>query len=307
MIERRKLGRTGLDVSSIGFGTVSLGVDYGIGVPGQFGRPPDEESVLLLRRAASLGIALYDTAPAYGHSERILGTALGSDARCVFATKVTLPPSGDPRAAIALSLERSCSALQRDRLDVVQVHNATVEVLRGGALLDALEEARARGRLRFIGASVYAEDEALAAIECGRVDVLQVAYNLLDQRMAARVFPAAQRAGVAILVRSAFLKGALTDKAVHLPAALAELRHAVDRARAVLGVDWSRLPEMALRFCLSHAAISTVLVGARTVDELDTAVAAAEAGPLPPALVAEMAALALSDDNLLNPSKWPSV
>jgi aryl-alcohol dehydrogenase-like predicted oxidoreductase len=307
VIERRLLGRTGLAVSSIGFGTVSLGVDYGIAAPGEFGRPPDEESVALLRRAAALGVALYDTAPAYGQSERILGTALGADAACVFATKVTVPREQDLRASIDTSLDRSCAALGRESLDVVQIHNATVESLRGGALLDTLEEARARGKLRFIGASVYTEDEALAAIECGRVDVLQVAYNLLDQRMAQRVFPAARRANVGVLVRSAFLKGALTDKAAHLPAALAELRRAADRARATLGVGWSRLPEMALRFCLSAPAVSTALFGARTSEELEMAVAAAEAGPLPASLLEQLAAVALSDDNLLNPAKWPPV
>ncbi len=297
MIELRNLGRTGLRVSSIGFGTVSLGLDYGIAAPGEFGRPPDEDSLALLRRAFSAGVTLYDTAPAYGESERLLGIALGEGA--VVATKVTI---GDE---VAQSLARSCSRLDRPQLDLVQIHNATVEILRGGRLLDGLEEARARGQLRFIGASVYSEEQALAAIESGRIDVLQVAFSLLDQRMAARVLPAAEAAGVGVLVRSAFLKGALTAKAAHLPPPLAPLQRAAERARDALGVDWAGLPQMALRFCLSHRAISTVLFGARTDGELDAALDAAQAGPLPPSLLEKTAALALSDDNLLNPSKWP--
>jgi aryl-alcohol dehydrogenase-like predicted oxidoreductase len=296
VIASRILGRTGLSVSPIGFGTVSLGVEYGI-APGQFGRPPDDDSIALLRRAFDRGVTLYDTAPAYGESERLLGQAL--DQRAVIATKVTVGHD------VAASVEESVARLMREHLDVVQIHNATVAILRGGRLLDTLEEARARGQLRHIGASVYTEEEALAAIESKRIDVLQVAYSLLDQRMAARVFPAAQAAGVGILVRSAFLKGALTEKAAHLPDSLAPLRAAAERALAVLGTDWAGLPQLALRFCLSHSAISSVLFGARTSAELDAALAAAQAGPLPPVLLREAASLALSDDNLLNPAKWP--
>ena len=297
MIAERTLGRTGLRVSSIGFGTVSLGVDYGIEAPGQFGRPSDAESIALLQRSFARGISLYDTAPAYGESERLLGAALHGKA--VVATKVTIGTD------VEASLDRSCALLERAQLELVQIHNATVDHLRDNELLDALARARARGRLRFIGASVYSEQEALAAIDSGRIDVLQVAYNLLDQRMAARVFPAAEAAGVGILVRSAFLKGALTEKAAHLPNALADLRRAAERARDTFGVDWVGLPQMALRFCLSQPAVSSVLFGARTADELDAAVASAEAGPLPSDLLARTASLALSDDSLLNPAKWP--
>ena len=307
MIAARPLGRTGITVSSVGFGTVSLGVDYGITAPGQFGRPQNDQSIALLRRAAAAGVSLYDTAPAYGESERIVGAALADDAACVFATKISPPTGADIRGAVASSLERSCAALRRERLDVVQIHNATVAILRDGALLDLLEEARTRGTVRFIGASVYSEEEALAAIECGRIDVLQVAYNLLDQRMAARVFPAAQRAGVALLVRSAFLKGALTEKAEHLPDALAEVRRAANRARELLGIDWSGLSRMAMRFCLSHPAVSTVLFGARTVEEVEATLSAAAAGPLPAAMLSQLSAIALTDDRLLNPAKWPPV
>jgi aryl-alcohol dehydrogenase-like predicted oxidoreductase len=293
----RTLGRTGLHVSAVGFGTVSLGVDYGIAAPGQFGKPPDNEAVSLLRAAFARGVTLYDTAPAYGESERLLGDAL--DARGVIATKVTIGVD------VPASLERSRRLLRRDCLDVVQIHNATVEILRGGPLLDELERARAAGKLRFIGASVYTEAEALAAIESGRIDVLQVAFSLLDQRMAARVLPAAAAAGVGVLVRSAYLKGALTEKAPHLPEALAPLKEAIQTVRAKLGVDWGSLTATALRFCLSQPVVSSVLVGVRTAAELDAALTAAAEGPLSAAQLAETPALALDDERWINPAKWP--
>jgi aryl-alcohol dehydrogenase-like predicted oxidoreductase len=292
----RTLGRTGLQVSAIGFGTVSLGIDYGIAAPGEFGRPSDGASIAVLRSALARGVTFYDTAPAYGESERLLGEALGPEA--VIATKITVGEDVDR------SLARSRERLKRPP-EIVQIHNATVEILREGRLLSSLAAARDRGAFRFIGASVYTEAEALAAIECG-VDVLQVAYNLLDQRMAARVFPAAQKAGVGVLVRSAFLKGALTEKAAHLPDSLRELRDAADRARRTLGVDWQGLPQVALRFCLSHPAISTVLFGARTASELEAALAALAEGPLPADALERCGGLALTDDRLLNPARWPS-
>ncbi|MCU1279436.1 MAG: oxidoreductase, aldo/keto reductase family [bacterium] len=315
MIGARPLGATGVQVSPVGFGTVSLGVDYGIAAPGAFGRPADEQAVAALRHAAGRGITFYDTAPAYGEAERLVGAALGDDDALVVATKLTVPKGADGtllrdaelERAVNESLARSQAALRRSTLDVVQIHNATVALLQDGdgGVLAFLEAARARGIVRLVGASVYSEEEALAAIHSRRIQVLQVAYNLLDQRMARRVFPEAQAAGVGVVVRSAFLKGALTDKAVYLPAALAALREAVDRARTALGVDWAALPQVALRFCLSHPAVSTVLVGARTTAELDTALDAAEQGPLAAAALEAARAVAVDDDALVNPSRWP--
>jgi len=308
----RTLGRTGLRVSVIALGTVSLGVDYGIKVPGEFGRPTKSEAIRLLQQAADAGINLFDTAPAYGESELLVGQALGSQPECYVATKVSIPrdTNGIPmhgtqlRQAVQSSLESSLRALRREVLDIVQIHNATVEVIARGEMAQALLDARQHGKLRFLGASVYTEAEASAVIEAGCFDVLQVPYNLLDQRMARRVFPAAQQAGVGILVRSAFLKGALTAKAQWLPPDLAELREAVEQAKDVLAGSWQALPEMALRFCLSAPQMATVLVGVRTLSELRQALKAAEAGPLQAELLSRVPVLALREERLLNPSYW---
>ena len=89
----RALGRTGLTVSALSLGTVSLGVDYGIAAPGGFGRPAEDEAIRLVRAAIDCGVTLIDTAPAYGDSERIVGRAAGRDPRVIVATKVN-PPTG---------------------------------------------------------------------------------------------------------------------------------------------------------------------------------------------------------------------
>jgi aryl-alcohol dehydrogenase-like predicted oxidoreductase len=307
------LGRTGLQVSAVAVGTVSLGVDrYGIEVPGEFGWPGEQNAVNLIRQAVDQGINLFDTAPAYGESERLLGQALTGSLAYV-ATKVAVPKDRDnhlltgtalPRA-IMESVDASLRNLGREALDIVQIHNATVEVIDQGEMALVLMEARDRGKIRALGASVYTEAEALAAIRAGCFEVLQVPYNLLDQEMAGRVFPAAARQGVGLMVRSAFLKGVLSAKAQWLPPEMARLRQAAESLRDTLEVPWEALPETALRFCLSAPEVATVLVGLRTVEELDAALQAAARGPLPEALMTRTPGLALTDRHLVNPSYWP--
>jgi aryl-alcohol dehydrogenase-like predicted oxidoreductase len=301
----RPLGKTNLRVSGVSLGTVELGVQYGIAVPGDFGRPPEDDAVRLLAEAADAGINFFDTAPGYGESERLLGQALGRRADCFFATKVSVPRAGNVRAAIESSIESSLKTLRRDAIDVVQIHNATLEVLRQGELAAILQDARQRGIVRFLGASVYTEDEALAVLEDDRFDVLQVAFNILDQRMAAHVFPAARRAGVGVLVRSAFLKGVLTDKAWHLPPELSVLQSAAEKVKDAVAGSWDAMPEVALRFCLSAPEVGTVLVGARTRMELQQALKAESQGPLSAEILETARGLALADERLLNPSTWP--
>jgi aryl-alcohol dehydrogenase-like predicted oxidoreductase len=304
----RALGLTGLTVSALSLGTVSLGVDYGIEAPGDFGRPDEAEAIRLLQAAVDRGITLIDTAPAYGESERLIGLALAGDSRVVIATKVTVPSdpvaSGFSRTVFA-SIETSLKALKRDVLDIVQIHNATREMIADGAVTDALLDAQRRGLVLAIGASAYREDAALAVIGAGAFTVLQVAFSALDQRMARAVLPAAEAAGVGVIVRSALLKGALTPKAQWLPDSLAPLREAAVLARDTLaGGAWDRLPEAAMRFCLSAPRVASVLTGARTMAELDAACAAEAAGPLDPSALAAAARLALTDERWLDPSTW---
>ncbi|MBC8095872.1 MAG: aldo/keto reductase, partial [Akkermansiaceae bacterium] len=211
----RTLGRTGLRVSEISLGTVSLGADYGLPAPGEFGRPERRDAVRVIHEAAEAGINLFDTAPAYGEAEALLGEALARRDDCFVATKVSLPSktSAVPlRDQIMASLEKSLRAVRREALDLVQIHNATVEVLQAGDVLRILDDARRAGKLRFVGVSIYTDEEALAAIQTNAVDMIQIGYSILDQRKAKTVLPVARRHNVGILTRSALLKGVLSAK-----------------------------------------------------------------------------------------------
>jgi aryl-alcohol dehydrogenase-like predicted oxidoreductase len=304
------LGTTGLRVSAVGVGTAAFGV-AGYGIPGPGERTVETvEAVRSLQCAADNGVNLFDTAPVYGCSEELLAEALSGRPDCLVATKVQIPSDIDEISASELerrvnaSLEQSLCTLRRDTLDIVQIHNATTRVLNESGMIACLERAQEAGKLRCIGASVYGEANALAALATGKIQVVQVALNLLDQRMRVRVMPEAKKAGVGILIRSALLKGALTFKAQWLPESLRALSQASERALTVLGATWETLPTIAVRFCLSLDGAQSVLMGVRSCSELQGCLAAVADGPMEPELMERAYALALDDDHLLNPSRW---
>jgi len=305
------LGRTGLEVSRLSVGTVELGMNYGIRVPGEFGSPPAPQAIRLVRAAVRAGINLFDTAPVYGVSETILGKALVGEQSCYVATKVSFPRddwtacgASGREQDIMNSLQRSLRKLQREVLDIVQIHNATRATFENGVLPRTVQLAKEQGLVGFVGASVYSEDDALAAIGSEIVDVLQIPFSILDQRPVAKVLPAAKAANVGIIGRSVLLKGALTPKALHLLADLVPLREAADRVRRAFDVSWEELPRTAIRYCLGVPGLHTLLLGIRTEAELDDALAAVEEGPLPEADMASTQGLGLDDERLLNPSHW---
>jgi len=304
------LGATGLQVSRLGIGTAALGLErYGIPTPGE--RVMDRATAIsLIRQAADCGINLFDTAPRYGLSEELLGQALAAYPNCLIATKVSVPDTIETISSSELcrmvhaSLDASRRALQRDVLDIVQIHNATVPVLQQGRFVECLECAREAGALRWIGASVYGPDTAMAAIQTGKIQVLQLALSLLDQRMCSQVLPEAEKAGVGVLARSALLKGALTKRARWLPESLRPVAEASARAVRGLGTTWDELPTMALRFCLTLPSAQCVLVGVREPAELVKCLEAEADGPMPSELLKIAGTLMLNDEHLLNPTYW---
>ena len=311
----RALGKSGLAVSQLSVGTVALGIQYGIRVPGHDSLPVVHDAIRVLQGAADAGVTLFDTAPGYGASERLLGLALEKHPDCLVATKVPVPrdESGQSLTGRELAdhvertVTQSLSALRRDVLDIVQIHNATLDVLARGEMQHTLERLRNRGDIRCVGASVYSPQEAMAVLDASGFEVLQVAYNLLDQRMSAEVLPRAHEKGIGVLNRSALLKGALTARANWLPPALATLRTAAERARDRLGQgDWHRLTEMALRFCLSSPFVDSLLVGVSSSAELDMARRAVEQPKLADDDYRAALRLSVDDERLVNPACWPA-
>jgi len=308
---KRKLGRTKLDVSGLSMGTVSLGMDYGIRIPEKIGHPSESESIELLRAAADYGINFYDTAPVYGSSETVLGKALFGKDSCYIATKLSLsflegadqtPLSREN--AILESINKSLKCLQRDVLDVLQVHNATVAVFDDSITIRALQRVKHQGLVKYIGASIYNEKDALAAIDSGIVDILQVPFSILDQRLTVNVLPAAESANVGILARSVLLQGVLSEKARYLPDHLIALKEGATRIKDYYDISWQELSQLAIRFCLGIPGVHSVLLGIENISELDVAMDAVKAGMLPSVDMNMASDFQMNDNVLLNPSNW---
>jgi aryl-alcohol dehydrogenase-like predicted oxidoreductase len=308
----RRLGRTGFNVSEISLGTVEIGMPYGIAQNGESAPPDEAEASKLLHCALDLGVNLIDTARVYGESEAIIGRALRDrrDEFVLVSKVLSYQNQGLDSAAlrdrITSSVHQSLSLLQTDFVDVMMIHSAAIEVIERGEALSTLHELKQQGHIRAVGASVYGEEAALAAIADGGYDCLQVAYSILDRRPEPRVFQAAERSNVGLIARSVLLKGALTERSRLLPDSLSNLKTAVDRMRALALREKISLPELAYRYVLSQPLPETALVGAASSEELRQVTGFAGRGPLPGGLIDEIRAAPMPEAFYLNPANWPA-
>ncbi len=300
----RTLGRTGLEVSGLGFGAWGIGGTMWIGAD-------DDESLRALRLAIAHGVNFLDTAHGYGdgHSEQLVGAAVRESAETVYvASKV--PPknrqwparpgvhAGEafPADWIVACTERSLQNLGLETIDVQQFHVWSDEWLDQGDWLDGIEQLKRDGKIRFFGVSIndHQPESAIPLVESGLVDTVQVIYNVFDQSPEDALFPAVESARVGVIVRVPFDEGALTGSVRpettfpegdfrNLYFAGERRREVWERVQAIardLDLEVDRLAEIALRFCLSHPAASVVIPGMRSTRNVERNVHAASAGPL---------------------------
>jgi aryl-alcohol dehydrogenase-like predicted oxidoreductase len=212
---RRTLGRTGLQVSALGLGTVKFGRNTGVKYPGGFSLPDDDQVTALLAQAKELGINLLDTAPAYGNSEERLGQLLTARQDWIITTKVGeeydgLQSTFDFSAAhTRMSIERSLRRLRTDYLDLVLIHSdgGDEAILRDGACIEVLQQCKQRGLVRAIGMSTKTISGGVQAAEL--LDVVMVTYNL--QQQDADVVTQARRLGRGIIVKKGLMSGHVQD------------------------------------------------------------------------------------------------
>ncbi|MCX4241361.1 aldo/keto reductase [Paraliomyxa miuraensis] len=212
-MERRPLGRTGVSVSPIGLGCWAIG--------GTWGSVDDRESEAALHRAIDEGIDLFDTADVYGDgkSERLIAKVLRERPHdeVFVATKAgrRLQPhtaEGYDAANLGAFVERSLRNLQRERIDLLQLHCPPPEVYRRPETFAALDGLVAAGKVRSYGVSVETVEEALAAIEHPGVQTIQIIFNVFRLRPARELLGVAAARGVGILARVPLASGLLTGK-----------------------------------------------------------------------------------------------
>lgn len=275
-------------IERLGLGTAALGGAYG--APGAERPAPNRaEAAATIEAALAAGIRFIDTAPGYGEMEALVGAVAGAG-DCAIATKVA---AGDD---VRTAAEASLRALRRDVIDLLQIHNATAELIERGEMPAALAELKREGLIRAAGATTYGEADARAAIACDAIDVVQVAFSALDRR-AARL----DANGAALIARSALLRGVLTPAGRDLDGRFAPLRDAADAFRVAAGATWEQLPGAAVAFCVRRPEIARTLLGARDVAELQALLDGA----------AHFAATDFGDgwqrelpDALLDPRRW---
>jgi aryl-alcohol dehydrogenase-like predicted oxidoreductase len=272
-VKYRKLGRTGLEVSELGLGTVELGQPWGIEVPGEYGCPQEADAIALLQRAYDLGVTFFDTARVYKKSEERIGKflkGLGKDAaRVHVATKVFMSRKQGPRAMCADMvgcLDRSLAALDVECIELVQLHSARLEDISDSTAWEVLDKARDQGKLKFIGATHSDAESAAAAVECGAYDTIQPTYNLA-MFAAGAVIDRAGEKDVGVIVKTPLLKGAFSYKREHLGADMASTRKIAEEFRFLERSDQS-LPQACIRYCLARAGTTTVIAGTQRARHL---------------------------------------
>jgi aryl-alcohol dehydrogenase-like predicted oxidoreductase len=297
----RPLGRSGLQVSEIGYGAWGIGESAWIGAT-------EEESLRALHRALDLGVNLIDTARGYGESERIVGRVVreraGREGEVLVATKVPplngiwpAPAGLDPAETfpgthIRESLQTSLRASGLDHFDVLQFHVWSDEWVGRGDWLETIADLKQEGLIRLFGVSIndHEPDNALALVRSGAVDSVQVIHNIFDQSPADALFPACEEHGVGVIVRVALDEGGLTGRITAgstFPEGdfrnryfkddrPAQVEAHVNALTADLGISTDELPEAALRFVLSAPAVSTVIPGMRSVRNVERNVAVSD-------------------------------
>ncbi len=324
----RALGRTGWQISEVGFGAWAIG--------GSWGNVDDRDSMATLHRALDLGVNFFDTADVYGdgRSERLLAR-LKRERKEPFhiVTKAgrRLSPhtaDGYNKTNLIAFVERSLQNLETDTLDLVQLHCPPTDVYYRPEVFAALDDLVKAGKLRHYGVSVERVEEALKAIEYPGVQSVQIIFNIVRQRPADLFFAEAQKHQVGILARLPLSSGLLTG-AINRTRQFAPDDHrafnrhgeSFDKGETFSGLDFDlqlslvdtikplvpqgmTLAQMALRWILDHPAVTTVIPGGKRPTQIEENAHASDLPSLSPEIHAQLDALYQRDVKPLVHHLW---
>lgn len=304
----RTLGRTGIEVSEVGYGAWGIG-----GV--QWTGGDDDEARQALNLAIDQGLNFIDTALAYGggHSEELVGeVARSRSEQIAIATKI--PPKNLTWPAQPVPLEqvfpvdyiiecteKSLRNLGVETIDLQQLHVWHDNWAEQSEWIEALLKLREQGKVRYIGISIndYQPTNVIKALRTGHIDAVQVIYNLFEQAPQDELYPVCQELNIGVLARVPFDEGGLTG-AIKPDTVFPQddfrswffrgdrkqkVFDRVEKLKALLGEEAATLPELALRFTLSHDAVSTVIPGMRSTRHVTANIACSDGRKLSPELL----------------------
>jgi aryl-alcohol dehydrogenase-like predicted oxidoreductase len=293
-MELRRFGKTGFEVSALGFG----------GGPVGYLETDRRQVAEILNTLIDRGVNLIDTAAIYGGSEEAIGEAIGHRrddyvlvSKCGQAFE-DIEGVAWSASAIEQTVERSLRRLKTDHLDVMLLHSCDLETLKKGEALAALVEARDAGKIRFVG---YSGDNEAAAHAAGldEVAVIETSVNICDQANIDNVLPEARRNNVGVLAKRPIANAAWKDSSeqrgiyVDYAKTYAERLAKMSIAPADLGFPgdvgaaWS---EIALRFTLFQPGVTTAIVGTTRTSNVERNLEVQSKGALPENVVTELAA-----------------
>jgi aryl-alcohol dehydrogenase-like predicted oxidoreductase len=306
----RRFGRTGWEVSEIGYGMWGMA---------SWSDSSDDESLRSLQAAVDLGCNFFDTAYAYGNgrSENLLGQIVRSNPEKRLYTATKIPPKtlqwpAPPDSTLMDSfppdyveeyVHRSLENANLDQFDLMQFHTWNDEWMRDDRWFYKLDDLRSQKLINAIGISINRWEpwNGVRAVRSGQIDAVQVIYNIFDQNPEDELFPACREMNVGVIARVPFDEGTLTGtltkeskwpegdwrNTYFVPE---NLIPSVERAEAIkkLLEEWNRehethitMPELALRFILGNDDVSTIIPGMRKLSHVESNIGASDAGPMP--------------------------
>jgi len=293
--------------SKLAIGTVQFGMNYG--VSNRQGQTQANEARQIIRYADRCGIDCYDTAPAYGNSEEVLGVLLHDTGVRSACRVVTKTPHLKVDRVDEESIEQvrrifreSLQKLHSERVEGLLVHAADDLLIDGGKdFYRALREEKECGRVEKIGASVYTGEQIDAILERFDIDLVQLPLNILDQRLLhGGQLDRLKEHDVEIHVRSIFLQGLLLMDQERLPEYFEPHRAPIDRFHAIAAERNLSPLQLSLGYGIALSHVDKVVVGVNDLQQLQQVVDVAQAQ----VEMEELHELAVAESALLNPAMW---
>lgn len=275
-MEKRKFGKTGIEVSVLGFGAMHLGN----------AKIDDAIADRMLNEVLDLGINLIDTARAYGKSERQIGQFISHRRNeFILSTKVGYDVQWQPDwsyEAVVGGIDQALKLMKTDYIDIVHLHSCSMDILRQGDVIRGLEQKKKEGKVRFIAYS--GENDALKlAVSSGKFDSIQVSVNICDQRIIDDPLPEAVEQGLGVIAKRPVANAPWRFSSPPVGHYSAEYWHRLNKMGIDRdGMDWL---ELALRFSAYTPGVSTCIAGTTNSDHLKENIRTLEKGPLEPDIV----------------------